>query len=781
MDAHALEVLEFEKVRQMLAEKAASALGREAALHLEPKRDLAEVQERQALTTEMRKAISFGEGLGLEGVKDIRSPLWRLKAEGVSLSGQELLDVASTLGASRRAKRFIEAKKEHLPRLADRARGMATFEGIEKAIANALSLDGEVLDRASEALKKIRRETVAVRGRIHDKLSALLSSPAGGKAAQEPIITVRENRYVIPVRTEEKGRIRGIVHDTSSSGATVFLEPLATVELNNQLRELAIAEQREIERILAELSDQVRQLREPIQRTLGILAEMDLLYAQALLADSLSAVEPLLNDAGRMKITMGRHPLLVRALGKDQVVPLAISLGDGFTMLVITGPNTGGKTVALKTVGLLVLMAQAGLAVPAGEGTELAVFHSIYADIGDEQSIEQSLSTFSSHIREVAKVLREADDRSLVLLDEVGVGTDPNEGAALAMSVLEELNDRGARVLATTHYGSLKVFAHSHPGMENASMEFDRETLSPSFRLQIGVPGGSYAMEIAERLGLSREVIATAKRLISREALRLDELIQSLETKVRQAEAEREALAVKGRDLERDKLAYEAKLRDAKAEVKEIREKAREEARALIRGSKQEVEKILVRVREEQATRETALKASHALAEEERKVANEEEMPEVVRKGEPLISPQVGEKVWVESLHRDGVLVSLSNNRARVETGGIRLDLPLAVLSRAKSKEEAQGGTVTFDHDREFSPELMLIGLRSNDALEQLDHYLDQAELVGIRQVRIVHGKGSGVLRKNVGEVLERDQRVRSHRLGEWDEGGSGVTIVELR
>jgi len=783
MDAHAIEILEFDKVRQMLSGRAASDLGREAALFIQPETDLETVRESLALTAEMRKLVAFGEGLGLEGVKDIREPLLRLRAEGASLSARELLEVATTLAACRRAKRAILTKKEHIPRLADVARPIVVFEDIEKAVEHALSPEGEVLDRASDALKGIRKEKLVIRNRIHDKLSSLLTSQVGAKAVQDAIITVRENRYVIPVRAEEKGRIKGIVHDISSSGATVFLEPLATVEMNNKLRELEVKEKREVERILGELSRGVRQGLEGIQHNLELLTEMDVLYAKASFANSLGAVEPLVNSEGRIDLQDGRHPLLLKALGREKVVPLNLSLGQGFTTLVITGPNTGGKTVALKTVGLLVLMAQSGMPVPAQEGSVLGVFETIYADIGDEQSIEQSLSTFSSHIREVAKVLNAADESSLVLMDEVGVGTDPNEGAALAMAVLDELCERGARVVATTHYGSLKVFAHSHPRMENASMEFDRETLSPSYRLQMGVPGGSYAMEIAERLGLPLMVISEAKRMVSPEGLKLDELIQSLEGRVRQVEQERESLTQKRRELERDKSAYEAKLKQAKEEAKAIKERSREETRALIQETKQRLEEVVTRLKEERATKETLAQARQAIAEEEKKTANEEEPGEIQGSMRPLEDPRIGETVWVERMNREGVLLSFSVKKARVETGGIRIELPLSSLSRrAGGAKEAEPGRarVTYDTDRTVSPELLLLGFRADEALEKLDHYLDEAEWIGLKQVRVVHGKGSGILRQKVKETLDEDPRVKAHRLGEWDEGGTGVTIVEL-
>lgn len=780
MDAHALEVLEFDKVRGMLSGKAASVLGKEAALYILPETDPDMVREAQARTAEMRKLLAFGEGLGLDGVKDIRGALLRLKAEGASLSVKELWDTASCLGAGRLVKRAVHAKREHLPLLFEIARPIAVLEEIEKAVEHALSPEGEVLDRASDALRKIRREKQAVRGRIQDKLTAILSSQVGAKAAQDAIITVRENRYVIPVRAEEKSKVKGIVHDTSSSGATVFLEPLVTVELNNKLRELELAEKHEVERILAELSMMVRSHLEEIQLNIEVLTGLDVLYAKAGLADSLQATEPVLDPKAKIGLKAGRHPLLLKALGKEQVVPLDLSLGDGFTTLVITGPNTGGKTVALKTVGLLVLMAQSGIPIPAREGSVFGVFEDIYADIGDEQSIEQSLSTFSSHIREVAKVLKGADERSLVLLDEIGVGTDPNEGAALAMAALDELTERGARVVATTHYGSLKVFAHSHPRMENASMEFDRETLAPGYRLQMGVPGGSYAMEIAERLGLPSEVISEAKKLVSQEGLKLGELIQSLEEKVRQAGAEREALEVKRREAEHDRLIYEAKLREVREEAKGIKKKSQEEAQVLVQETRERMKAIIARLQEEKAAQEEVAKAKQTLDVEEKKVA-EVEPPEVQEPVKPIENPRVGERVWVVSLSREGTLLSFSGKKARVEVGGVKVEIPLSSLSRRESKkEEPRKVPVTYDADQPFSPELMLLGLRADEAVEKLDYYLDQADLVGAKQVRVVHGKGFGILRKKVEECLKNDRRVKAHRLGEWDEGGTGVTIVEL-
>jgi len=556
MDPRTLDVLEYHKIKQLLVQKTTSPVGQELAENLLPVSDYTVVHTRLTGTSEARSILRTQPLVPLGGIREIR-PALRRAGIGAILDPEELLNIANTLYAIRRIKRFLEELEGESPVLKPLGADLQGFPNIENAILSAVREQGEIADEASVELMRIRRERRTTQQRVRERLEAVLRSADYAKMIQEAIVTIRDDRYVIPVKQDYRGQFPGIVHDQSASGATLFIEPLAVLDLNNSIKQLAVAEQNEIQRILARLSALVAQEEENIAASLLLQGEIDFIFAKAKLADDMRAEEPKINQSGFINIKQGRHPLL-----RGEVVPTDIHFGKEFTTLVITGPNTGGKTVALKTVGLFVLMSQAGLHVPAGYGTELGIFDQVFADIGDEQSIEQSLSTFSAHMTNLVRILSRVDRNTLVLADELGAGTDPTEGAALAMAILEFTHNLGARMIATTHYSELKTFAYSRKGVENASVEFDVETLRPTYRLLIGTPGRSNAFEIAGRIGLSRDVIQRAKELISEEQMQVEDLLSKLTESRAHWEEDRRAAAMLRQESEQVKSSFERRQRE---------------------------------------------------------------------------------------------------------------------------------------------------------------------------------------------------------------------------
>ncbi|HEY8496194.1 MAG TPA: endonuclease MutS2 [Limnochordales bacterium] len=794
MDERSLRVLEYPAIIERLAAHTSFAPGRELAEALRPQTDPEAVRRALAETGEALRLLERGGHDLLSGIRDVREALARAKLGGV-LSGPELLDVAALAGAIRRARRILLNDPDAWPHLAQRALRLGTYLSVEEAIGRCIGQEGQVLDEASPELARLRARMRTLHNRIRERLEAILRSAALRPALQESLITVRNGRQVVPVKQEHKGMIPGIVHDTSASGATVFVEPLAVVELNNELQETRLQEEREVERILRHLSAQVGAEAEGLETGLAVLAELDLALAKARLAQSMRAVAPKLNEEGWIHIIGGRHPLL-----SGRVVPVDVWLGREARILVITGPNTGGKTVTLKTIGLFGLMAQAGLYVPAEPGTELPVFSGIYADIGDEQSIQQSLSTFSSHMSNIVRILRSADERSLVLLDELGAGTDPAEGAALAMAILDFLLAVGARVVATTHYSELKAYVHSRPGMQNASVEFDPVTLAPTYRLIMGLPGRSNALEIAARLGLPEEVLERARRRLNRQDARVDDLIRNLEETRRQAEAELE----RARSLRQENERLQAQLRAAQEELaarrQSVLEKAREEARRVVAAARREADAILEELRRQQ--REGGLEQARLVRrrlERYREELEESASPPLVAAGEPLAKDAVvpGTPVFLASLQQRGTVIEPpdADGQVSVQIGSLRVRVPWEELrapaggdgpgrpedpSRRGPAARPVGFGLVAEKRAHISPELHLRGMTVEEATGALDKYLDDAVLAGLSTVRIVHGKGTGTLRRAIHELLRSDPRVKGWRLAEPHAGGHGVTVVEL-
>jgi|YelNatPaOPRAMG01_1025707.scaffolds.fasta_scaffold00312_24 DNA mismatch repair protein MutS2 len=813
MDEKTLTTLDYFKILEHLASYASFSASAEMARALRPTGDLDEALTRQAETTEARRLLDANPDAAIGGAHDVR-PQVDLAAHGGVLEPADLLDVRATLIAARNLARILEKAAASLPNLAVLGAPLAPPHGLVEAISRVLSERGEVMDSASPALAQIRAELRVTHERLLSRLERIINDPKVAPMLQEALITQRSGRYVVPLRAEFKGRLRSIVHDQSSSGATLFVEPLAVVELNNRLRELELAERDEVRRILAELSRQVGEHQVEIDAIVAALARLDLAFMRAKYAEDLRASEPLLrpftarSSAARqpgaakgrhpgsvVRLYQARHPLLDPAT----VVPIDVDLDPQTYAMVITGPNTGGKTVTLKTVGLLALMAQAGMHIPAQSGSELTVFRSIYADIGDEQSIEQSLSTFSGHITNIVRILSQAERRSLVLLDELGAGTDPQEGAALARAILAHLVEAGITCMVATHYPELKAFAHTTPGVVNASVEFDLDTLKPTYHLTIGLPGRSNALAIAERLGLPAEIIQAARATINPDDLRAEDLLDEIHRQrdlARQARAAAEEARREAEELRAELIARLEKIEDERLA---ILEKAREQAEAELAALRAELEqarKALARVRQPIAGLKPVEETVEALEEVVEKKAERRVMRES-RGPAPKGPLKPGERVRLRSLGAVGVVTSLDEDEVEVQMGALRTRArrsdvqrlaPEAAMETAPSGQKA-AATRAEPEERPastsvFRPspgvELDLRGQRADEALLALERHLESAYLAGLPFVRVIHGKGTGRLRQAIREALRASPHVASFEAGQANEGGDGVTIVHL-
>ena len=782
MDEKTLRILEFHKVRHELAAHTAFTLGRERALWLEPSTDADTIENRQGETAEALALINREGGLPLGGVRDIRQPL--RKAEmGSILTPEDLLDIQSTLYGTSQARRFLLEKAEANSQLMDLTQRLEPAVSLRERIEGCIGDDGEILDSASATLRSIRNRMRSLQGRIREKLESIIHSSRYQKVLQDAIITLRNGRYVIPIKTEFKGLMPGIVHDQSGSGATLFIEPAVAVEINNQLRQLEAEEAEEIERILRQLTLAVSNKAKELLVSVETLGRLDFIFAKAYLAASQKATRPGLRTDGYLDIREGRHPLL-----KGEVVPLDIWLGKDFTALVITGPNTGGKTVALKTVGLLTLMAQSGLHIPAEEGTEVNVFSKIYADIGDEQSIEQNLSTFSSHMANIVRIMGEVNANSLVLLDELGAGTDPTEGAALAMALLQWFHRQGCRTVATTHYSELKAFAYMTEGLENASVQFDVETLRPTFKLEIGLPGRSNAFAIAGRLGLKDEVIDLARAHLTKEDIRIDDMIQEMEENRRKAIHEKTVAERLRLQVEASQKEYERRLGELEEEKETILVRPRLPGNWLevLSKAKSDADQLLGQLRNaEKAEREEVAREIRTELLDKREVLIDVKppTPKPIQLQPEKLAP--GMAVYLTKLKQKGQVLDLTTSgEALVQVGPLRVTLPVQELTVTEEQSQASGsrGNVILQSSKAstIASELDLRGMTVEEAMGKVDKYLDDALLAGLPRCRIIHGKGTGALRLAIRSQLEAHPQVKAYRLGGPGEGGDGVTVAEL-
>lgn len=775
--------LEFHKVLERLAAHAQSDLARQKIQELVPGTDPVLIHRWQAETTEGRELLRLDPMAELSGWHDVRGALKRAARFAV-LAAEELFAVGETLAASRRIKKFFSEKSDRYPLLSEIAESLTNQAQLEKNILQAILPGGEIADDASPQLLQIRRGILRSQNRIRERMESIIRSAENQKYLQDPIITIRNDRYVVPVKQEYRNQIPGIVHDQSASGATLFVEPMSVVEANNEVRQLVAAEKQEIQRILGELSSGVSAVAEEISVALEALGELDFIMAKARYSHKLKAWSPKIIEGAKIDIKKGRHPLL-----PGDAVPATISLGKNFRTMVITGPNTGGKTVTLKTVGLFVLMTQAGLHIPAESGTEMGIFQKVFADIGDEQSIEQSLSTFSSHMTNIVNILESAGEGSLVLLDELGAGTDPTEGAALARAILEELHGRGACTVATTHYSELKNYAYTMPGVENASVEFDVETLRPTYRLLIGRPGRSNAFEISARLGLRPEIVSSARKFLTTEQVQVADLINKLEKTQQAAEKDREEAEALRRESEQLKERYRRLEAELRAKKEEILAKAQEEAGRLVRQTRLEAEEAVKELRAklaEESTRnreEAIQQARSKLQQVTGKVAAK--APERTDTGEIPRQVKPGEEVFLPRYNQKAYVVGVSGDNVQVQVGIMKMFVPLKELRRVKENRVTTGetkvGKVLMDKAQSIGTSLDLRGMTGDEALLEIEKYLDDAFLAGLNSVTLIHGKGTGALRAAVHRELKTHPRVKSFRLGEAGEGGAGATVVQLK
>ncbi|KXS41496.1 MAG: DNA mismatch repair protein MutS2 [Candidatus Frackibacter sp. T328-2] len=795
MREHVLEILEYNKIKERLAKHTTSRLGHKLVVNLKPVSDLQYINQRQEEVTAAKKILNREGGVPLGGIRDIREALKKSSKE-ITLDGKELLDIANTLRAGRKLKRYLlglEDEEDEYRTVMKHVVQIKKFQSLERTIQKAVDDQGRVMDSASSKLRNIRRKITNYSQRIKDKLNSILNSSKYKKFIQDFLVTVRDERYVIPIKSQFQSKVEGIVHDQSASRQTVFIEPMAVVKLNNELRSLRSKEEEEIYRILTELTSEVRKKLTGIKETLKLLAFLDFTFAKAKYSQEISGAEPLLNEEQNIKLEKARHPLIPQ----EEVVPISVQLGDRFNTLVITGPNTGGKTVTLKTVGLLTLMAQAGLHVPALSGSKLAVFDQVYGDIGDEQSIEQNLSTFSSHMTRIIEILRKAEKNTLVLIDEIGAGTDPTEGAALGMSILEELHNRDINTIATTHYSQLKAFAYQKDGIENASVEFNVETLRPTYRLQMGLPGRSNAFEIANRLGLDHDIIEQARNMLSEEQIQADEIIQDIEESKKSIVENEADIKKQKEEVEALKEEYKDKLAELKQLKKKIKKDAYKEAEEIIDEAKNKVDKVIKEVKTQteidrrQIDRAKSKLDRHSHQLDNRRTDIETELHEEELENAPK-GLQEGEQVRIKDLNREGEVVEVLSNKEEVvvQAGPMKVNVDINRLERIDDDEinkstkqvgkSASINRIRSKKSRRISPKLDLRGLRAMEAKEKTDKYLDDAYLAGISKAEIVHGKGTGVLREVVHDLLEEHPQVIDYRLGQEKEGGLGVTIVEF-
>ena len=790
----ALKTLEYNKIIDKLTEFAGSALAKEMCRNLQPSTDLYEIQALQKETSDALSRIYQKGAVSFRGVRDIRGSIKRLEI-GAIIGINELLSICSLLDVCSKVKAY--SRNDRDPDFEDSLEAMfqalQPLTPVSSEIRRCIASEEELNDDASPALFKIRRSMRQINDKVHAQLQTMVNGSAR-TYLQDAVVTMRNGRYCIPVKAEHRGQIPGMIHDQSSTGSTLFVEPMAVIKLNNDLRELELKEEKEIEMILATLSARCGEETEALRDDLDLLTKLDFIFARAQLSRSMNGTQPDFNEEGRILIKKGRHPLL----DKKKVVPIDIQLGKDFELLIITGPNTGGKTVSLKTVGLFTLMGQAGLHIPAFDHSELSVFHEVFADIGDEQSIEQSLSTFSAHMTNTVSILKEADDRSLVLFDELGAGTDPTEGAALAIAILSNLHRRGSRVMATTHYSELKVFALSTPGVENGCCEFDVETLRPTYRLLIGVPGKSNAFAISQKLGLSQDIIEEAKTHLTKQDEDFEDLLADLEQKRVTIEQERDQInsykeeirELKQRleskqeklDLSRDKI-----LREANEQARNILQEAKDYADTTIRNfqkygkaagvSAKDMEKERGKLREKMSTVDKKLSAKNAAPKKSHKQLTAKDL-------------HIGDSIKVLSLNLKGTVSTLPDAKGNlfVQMGILRSQVNIRDLEKLDDTVITGGnfsktgsGKIKMSKSASVSTEINLLGKTVDEAIMELDKYLDDAYIAHLPSVRIVHGKGTGALRKGVHNYLRRQKHVKSYRLGEFGEGDAGVTIVEFK
>ena len=783
MEKRVLKTLEYDKILSMLKDRSSCCVSRELVESMEPSGDFDEVERELKLTAEAETLFYRTGRSPVDDFPDMRHCLERTHA-ALFLSTGELLGIASCLKAARIAKETLTKENEG-SYLYNMASCLTTHRSAEEEINRCIISEDEIFDGASPALSRIRRSMRIANEKVREKLNSMIRSSSYQKYLQEPLVTIRNGRFVIPVKQEYRQQVPGLIHDQSGSGATLFIEPAAVVELGNEYKKLLAEEAEEIERILTELTAMLAPYAGEIREDLNILGSIDLVFAKARLSRELNATMPKLNRENYIRIVRARHPLIP----SDRVVPIDIWIGRDYRSLIITGPNTGGKTVTLKIVGLFSLMVQSGIFVPANEGSEFPVFQSIYADIGDEQSIEQSLSTFSSHMKNIVGILDKADENSLVLLDELGAGTDPIEGAALAMSILEDLNDRHCICVSTTHYSEIKAFAMTHEGMENASMEFDVDKLCPTYKLYIGIPGKSNAFEISSRLGLPDRIISNAKSLLKGEDVRFEDIIASAQSQHRIAEEERKLAEEARAELEKLRADAERERRKLNDDRSRLQAKAKEEAKRIVAETKREMEKLIVEIRSikdiDRSAADRAIQNARDTLRAKENAVNEKEAIAKEDNSNPPKTVRSGDTVNIVTLDQKATVLSAPDAKGDVvvQAGVMKLTVKLNDLRLIEEKKPlaASGGKVGLGAGKQVGLELDVRGMLVDEANIVVDRYLDDAYNAGLTEVNIIHGKGTGALRSGIQAFLKRHPLVKGYRMGSYGEGDAGVTVVTLK
>ena len=789
MDTHLLEKLDYQKIKELLKEELFTFSGREHLKNLEPSSDFAMVLKWQKETTEMKnilEKLSSPPFIPLEN--DIREEIKQAQIQDSILTQKSLFYIARMLECFHLTKEFLEKlPTEQYPLIREKGANLKLFRILEKTIKDSINEELQIIDDASPLLKKIRQKISSIERKIKERLENIIKDPQNRLIIQDDIITIRQGRYVIPVKQQEKGKFPGVIHDKSESGVTVFMEPLAVVEFNNELRELHQEEKQEEYRILQRLTALVGQNGEEILFSYQNLGELDFINAKAKLSIKMRAVEPQINEQGIMHLDKARHPLL-----KNKIVPIDIELGEKFEILIITGPNTGGKTVTLKTVGLLNLMAQSGFHIPVGKDSKVAVFKKIFADIGDEQSMEQSLSTFSAHIQNIIHILEEADQYSLVLLDELGAGTDPSEGSALAMAILDLLKSKGAKVLSTTHHDSLKAYAYLTEGVMNAKVEFNEKTLKPTYKISIGLPGKSCAFAVAQRLGLPEEALSKAEQYLVKEKLDLENLIEKMEKDRDQVARSLQYMKEEEQQISQLKKELEEKINALQEEEKKIKLEAYQEAEKILSIAQSRAKEMIKSLKRKKYDGEAFVQEIKDL-EDVKQDIKKQAVQYTLR--QEVSNFEKGEQVFIKSLAREGIILEKNEKKRQyiVQVANLRLRISVSDLKKITPENGVNNIDVKTSREGVFSPlktrgnvekkahfknEIDIREMNASDAEIRLEKYLDDAFLLGVSPVYIIHGRGKGILREKVAHLLKNINYVKSYRYGETFEGGDGVTVV---
>jgi len=778
---NSFQKLEFDKVKKYIQRYSISDLGREQVEQLTPLTDISQIKQSLTLVSEMKLLIESDDALPIENIYDVRSSIQRSSIENYFLLPEELYKIKHILKTSKDISAYFSRRIKQYPLLYNRVKQIHIEKILEYNIHQAIDDHGKIRDDASKELLSIRKQISHKSSSIRKNLESILKSISGAEWVQEEIITTREGRMVIPVKVEHKNRLHGFIHSASASGATVYIEPTETLEMNNEIRTLSFQEQREIEKILKELTLQVNSARESILQNIQILSDIDFIQAKAKYSIQVLGAEPNLKADGTIKYVNSYHPILLQRHGRKDVIPLNLEIPSEINTIVITGPNAGGKSVAMKTVGLLSLLAQAGCHIPASPESELRVFSDFFVDIGDEQSIENDLSSFSSHLSNLKLIINEATSSSLVLIDEIGSGTDPIEGASIAAAILEKLTEIKSINIATTHHGTLKSFAFETPNIENAAMEFDMSTLKPTYKFRLGIPGSSYAIEMAERLEMPSSIINRSREFRGSDATKLENLIMDLEEQSQTLKAKLDKVNREKINLDSLNNIYQNKISALEKELKEIKSRALDEAKNIVKKANQIIEQSIREIKEKSADRQVIKKAK-----EEIKLTSDEFSRQLteIQSVPDQAKFTMGDTVRLKESNTIGEVISIvDDNSYIILTGDLRIKVNRNNLVLEQSKKQIKSIQIAEKQfsSEEIQREIDLRGMYGDDAINAVDKFIDSAILSGLSRVDIIHGKGTGALRKRITEYFKNNPSIKSYRLGEWNEGGSGVTVVELK